>query len=530
MKPLLSAAVLLALAGRCAFALDGQTGCHDPSTAIACNGKYYVYATGGNSLVSDDGWTWRRGTGIFATLPGGRPGQEVLQYAGGNQGSPWAPDVLKVGDTYYMYYALSGQQHRAVVGMMSNKTLDQASPDYKWQDGGPITWSLGDGQEDLHAIDPGAFYDASNNAMWIVYGSYFGTIRIAQLDPKTGKRLNAEQSKAIVANQSEAPILIAHEGWYYLLTNHGTCCAGASSTYNIRVGRAKTVTGPYLDDHGIDMARGGGKLFAASGDRHVGPGHFGLLDLGDGVQRFSCHYEADLDRGGASVLDIRPLLWRDGWPVAGENIKEGTYQVKAKYSGTVLELGVQGTPLSGGRGRGGGVGARGGARGDTGRGGAPGTQPGATTQAGPGAPGGTSAQAAATPPQVIPNQEPSPRWPAGEVEVRMAAYLLQAQQKWMLSPVPNAGGYPGSPYFKITVAGTTRTLAATPDDELIALPAFTGEDAQLWRIDQLADNSYRIMPKSAKNRQALTSIGRSGITLSPFEVDDEHQRWLLELP
>jgi hypothetical protein len=31
---------------------------------------------------------------------------------------------------------------------------------------------------------------------------------------------------------------------------------------------------------------------------------------------FSCHYEADLDRGGASVLDIRPLLWKNGWPVA----------------------------------------------------------------------------------------------------------------------------------------------------------------------------------------------------------------------
>jgi len=29
-----------------------------------------------------------------------------------------------------------------------------------------------------------------------------------------------------------------------------------------------------------------------------------LFDLGDGLLRFSLHYEADLDRGGASVLDI----------------------------------------------------------------------------------------------------------------------------------------------------------------------------------------------------------------------------------
>jgi arabinan endo-1,5-alpha-L-arabinosidase len=36
--------------------------------------------------------------------------------------------------------------------------------------------------------------------------------------------------------------------------------------------------------------------------------HFGLLDLGCGVQKFSGHDEADPDRGGGSVLDIRPLL------------------------------------------------------------------------------------------------------------------------------------------------------------------------------------------------------------------------------
>jgi len=112
----------------------------------------------------------------------------------------------------------------------------------------------------------------------------------------------------------------------------------------------------------------------------------------------------------------------------------------------------------------------------------------------------------------------------------MAAYLLQAQQKWTISPAANAGGTPGSPYFKIQVAGTTKTLAATADDELTAMPAFTGEEAQLWRIDQLGDGSYRISPKSAKKKQALTSIGRSGVTLTPFEVEDEHQRWVLSLP
>ena len=71
------------------------------------------------------------------------------------------------------------------------------------------------------------------------------------------------------------------------------------------------------------------------------------------MQKFSCHYEADLDRGGISVLDIRPLLWRDGWPVAGDNFKEGTYQIESARTGTALELAVQGMPVGGFRGRGG---------------------------------------------------------------------------------------------------------------------------------------------------------------------------------
>src|SRR6185437_15012517 len=128
-----------------------------------------------------------------------------------------------------------------------------------------------------------------------------------------------------------------------------------------RVGRARKVTGPFLDHEGVDMIQGGGKLFAGSGGRLIGPGHFGLLDLGDGVQRFSLHYEADLDRGGASVLDIRPLLWKNGWPVAGDNFKEGTYQIESARTGTVLELAVEGMPVGGravrgGRGPGGGRG------------------------------------------------------------------------------------------------------------------------------------------------------------------------------
>jgi len=72
--------------------------------------------------------------------------------------------------------------------------------------------------------------------------------------------------------------------------------------------------------------------------------------------------------------------------------------------------------------------------------------------------------------------------------------MFRPHQKRTITPVANAGGYPGSPYFKIAIAGTDRTLAATADGEVVAVPAFTGSPEQLWRIDQLTDGTYRIMP------------------------------------
>ncbi len=507
MRHILPAAAVLAAASL-ALALEGQIGIHDPSTIVQCNGRFYTYGTGGNSLVSDDGWTWRRG----ATLP--RRGL--------------APDVIHIGDRFYTYVAANiGAQPKAAVNMIWSKTLDPDSPDYKWEEGGVVASS--DGVEDSNAIDPGVFLDPNDHRLWLVYGSYFGYIRLVELDPKTGKRLHPGDKPRDLAINCEASDMIYHDGWYYLLATHGSCCRGADSGYNIRMGRSKRVTGPFLDGEGIDMILGGGKMLIGSGGRVVGPGHFGLLDLGDGVQRFSMHWEADLDQGGASVLDIRPLLWKDGWPVAGENLKAGTYEIESVRTSTALELAVEGVPVGGPRGRGGrGAGRGPGAGPVAGLGAAPGGPPPAADGAGRGMFGGTGSP--------VPAQDAaqvSAKWPEGNVDVRLANYLLQAQQKWSIAPAPNAGGYPGAPYFRIGVAGTDRTLAATADAELVVLPAFTGAPEQLWRIEQLPDGTWRLIPKSGyrgKDSLALSAVGSSFATLSKFDPASDKQHWLLKTP
>ncbi len=470
---------VVTLMAPCGWALEGQIRIHDPSTIVECGGKFYTYGTGGTCLVSDDGWTWRRGI---------TPARRGM-----------APDIIRLGDRYYQYISSNpgGQPHSQII-MISSKSLDPESPDYEWEDGGIVNST--DGVEFCNGIDPGLFLDPTSGKLWMTFGSYFGYIRIVELDSKTGQRV--DDTFTNIAINCEASIVIYHDGWYYLLATHGSCCQGADSGYHIRVGRSKAVTGPYVDHMGIDMLLGGGKLFVGSGGRVIGPGHFGLIDEGDGVQKFSCHYEADLDRGGASVMDIRPLLWRDGWPVAGDNFREGTYAIESVRTGTALELAVEGVPVGGRRLRG---------------------------RGGPGEMSGGIG--IVIPPQDV--AEVSQSWPPGNVDIRMANYMCQAQQKWTITPVADAGGTFGSPYFKITIAGTDRTLAVGEDSELVALPTFTGGPGQLWRLDRLTDGTWRIMPQIASvldEHLALSAIGSSFATLSKFNPTSEKYRWLLKEP
>ena len=78
-----------------------------------------------------------------------------------------------------------------------------------------------------------------------------------------------------------------------------------------------------------------------------------------------------------------------------------------------------------------------------------------------------------------------------------------------------------------------RSLAATADGEVVAVPAFSGSPEQLWRIDQLTDGTYRIMPKSipnSKESMALTAVGGSTPTLAKFDPKSDKARWNFKKP
>lgn len=469
-----SIALVSALVPQMTFAQVGKPYIHDPSTIMECDGKYYTFGTGGGGLISEDGWTWNGG--------GVRPG-------GGA-----APDAIKIGDRYLIAYSATGGGlgggHAGRVLTMWNKTLDPNSPDFAYTEPIEVAHSLDD--EDCDAIDAGLLLDPTTGRLWLTYGTYFGFIRIVELDPKTGKRVEGNEPVNI-AIDCEATDLMYRNGWYYLLGTHGTCCDGPNSTYNIVVGRSRNVTGPYLDNMGRDMLKGGGKMVIAAGDRKTGPGHFGRYIEDDGVEKMSFHYEADFDQGGRSVLAIRPLLWKNDWPVAGEAFKEGTYEIESERRGYALELAVDFVRMNTPRHR---------FWGDDNE-----------------------------PVEPIKSQtleEVIGTWPEGDIDVRIGDYMFRPHQRWTITAVPEAGGYLGGPYYKIVIEGTNRALAATADAEVIAVPEFTGAPEQLWRIEQLTDGTYRIMPKQVPGTDeelVLVSVADSTPSLGKFDMNSDNSKW-----
>lgn len=295
----------------------------DPSSVVKCKDEYWVYYTGHGvpSYHSRDLVKWERGPAVFQTAPEWIarivPKNRNMQY--------WAPDIMKLGDRYLLYYSVSSfGKMTSAIGLATNPTLDPNDPAYHWSDQGFVVRTQdGDG---YNAIDPSVFYD-HDGSLWLSFGSYWTGIKLIQLDHRTGKQLSPDSKPVSLAyNESiEASYLCRHDDYYYLFVNWGSCCQGPKSTYNIRLGRSKVITGPYLDKAGVDMLHRGGSVFLATTNGPlIGPGHASILTA-QGKEWFTSDFEGDLRMNGRATLAIMPLRWNaDGWPEATVNdVKTG---------------------------------------------------------------------------------------------------------------------------------------------------------------------------------------------------------------
>lgn len=292
----------------------------DPSLIQYRDGSFFIFATGEGLPIyrSVDLVNWEKVSRVFAD-----PVPAWARYAVPGTRGIWAPDIAFLNGRYFAYYSVStfGSQ-RSVIGVAVNDTLDPNSPNYKWVDLGMAMESF-PGQDPYNAIDAAPFQDADGRA-FIVWGSYWIGVMLAELNPDTGK-LMEESTPALVAARApggslaiEGSYLSRRGDYYYLWVSWDWCCGGPESTYRVMIGRSLNSTGPFLDHTGKDMAAGGGTLVLSNNDNWRGPGHNSVLktDAGDWI----AHHTYDTSNLHKHRIGmVRPIYWTDdGWPVVGE--------------------------------------------------------------------------------------------------------------------------------------------------------------------------------------------------------------------
>ena len=304
---------------------------HDPSRMVRNNdGRYWIFTTGDGvfamSSPNADFSGWRVEPTVF---PVGTWPSWINNYVTGFGGFFWAPDVIKVGSQYRLYYSCAGQGAPAAIGLATANNL--AGP---WTDQGLVVAGN-------NAIDPAPLIDGSNQ--WLTWGNWQTGIDLLQLNPSNGKALNSTRWD-LVPGQVEAPYLHKDGSFYYLFFQRGLCCQGVNSGYYTVMGRSTSVTGPYLDKNGVSVLSGGssaGSLFLPNRDgRYIGPGHVGY-----GEGRLTYHFY-DGNDNGAPKLRVTTMSFVNGWPVAaGVNLPpsggsppaNGTYKLRNRASGKYLD-------------------------------------------------------------------------------------------------------------------------------------------------------------------------------------------------
>jgi arabinan endo-1,5-alpha-L-arabinosidase len=344
-------------AGPHAFQLSGDAqGTHDPSIIKAGNTWYVFSTTAGRGAdgqlpirCSSDLENWKRCGNVFPAIP------DWIKQDSPKTTSLWAPDISYFDGVYHLYYVYSiFGKNTSGIALMTNKTLDSASPDFHWVDQGLVLGSKAD--DNFNAIDPNLTLDAKGVA-WLVFGSFWDGIKMRRLDRATGKLSTTDSTLYSLARRSppgtteltgalapppfassaatlpasppaggrgaaaasqppnphaiEAPFVVHRGRYYYLFVSFDACCRGARSTYRTMVGRSHKITGPYVDASGKPMLEGGGTQLLAGNSTWVGPGGESvLLQPGEDIIVFHA-YDA---KTGAPSLQISSIAWVKGWP------------------------------------------------------------------------------------------------------------------------------------------------------------------------------------------------------------------------
>lgn len=200
-----------------------------------------------------------------------------------NDRTPLSPEIVKVGDTYYLYFALSkiSGANESAIFCVKTDNLASAIENKEWEDVGLVISSCSG--DKANAVHPSIVSDGNN--LYMAYGGTYGAdkingeIYLVTLNKKTGLlKDNSVGDKistshgdevyrtgTLIADPGSIPALSKSSGslvsgadivynddteYYYLFVTYGE----ESTNYNIRVARSQNIAGPYTDYNGESMA------------------------------------------------------------------------------------------------------------------------------------------------------------------------------------------------------------------------------------------------------------------------------------
>lgn len=284
----------------------------DPNLVQSADGYFYAYSTNVNwqkdslggpytipILRSKNLVSWQVVGDALAKKPGWK-----------KEGGIWAPDAAFFNNTYFLYYSYStwGDPDPGIGVATSTK------PEGPFTDHGKLFFSkeIGVG----NSIDPVFFEDEGKP--YLVWGSFHGIYAIEL----SADGLHLQGTKfQIGGNSYEGSLIYKKDGYYYYFGSTGTCCEGATSTYQVNVARSTSFKGPYIDKEGKALLQNGGTMILhrnAGAEGYVGTGHNGDIVEDKAGQTWMVYHAYDKKKpktGRVMLLD--EITWVDGWPVIG---------------------------------------------------------------------------------------------------------------------------------------------------------------------------------------------------------------------
>lgn len=287
------------------YPITGDTFVHDPTVVKTRNGSYLLAFTadGVGLKRSDDRVHW---IDIGSAFPNGTPWTVPYTQTWKNL---WAPDISYHNGQYYIYYSASTfGSRKSAIFLTTSPTGESGS----WTNKGVVVETVENST--YNAIDANLVKDHKGQ-WWMSFGSFWSGIKMVQLNPKTGLRMDDKMISlaARPSEELEAPFIYQDKGWYYMWLSWDRCCRGRDSTYKIVVGRSKKVTGPYLDHDGVDMMDGGGTVMLETHGDILGPGHNAVFKDDDGHVLVYHYYNPE----GVAQLGINRIKYdgKTAWPI-----------------------------------------------------------------------------------------------------------------------------------------------------------------------------------------------------------------------